>query len=158
MSNPCTLQINEVTVGITSTDALLHLSTDETNANLPPGSRITRMAQHFLQQRSYYPLFPPPSLPGMEMNLELTKMKQWNMPCQPDLLILPSKLTTFAKCVLEKTVVVNPGHLVKGTSGGTYGIMNVHPMKRESLQSVDDVDVEIEHNIQDRIRVDIKRI
>ena len=73
--NPCTLKINEVVVGVTSTDALFHISSEETNANLEPGSRLRRISQHLLQQRSFYPLFPPPA--NMPANLDLKQMKHW---------------------------------------------------------------------------------
>ena len=76
VSNPCTLQINEFTVGVTATDIMLHISTDETNANLEPGSRMTRLAQHLLQQRSFYPLFPPPAAQTMATNLDLAHMAE----------------------------------------------------------------------------------
>jgi DNA polymerase alpha subunit B len=157
VSNPCTLKINEMTVGVTSTDVMLHISTDETNANLEPGSRMARMAQHLLQQRSYYPLFPPPAAQTMATNLDLAHMKEWSMPCQPDLLIVPSKLATFAKKVLDHSVVVNPGLLTRGTTGGTYAMMDVHPMKRDVLEGAGG-DIEMDHGIPDRIKIDIKRI
>mmetsp|Transcript_13633 Transcript_13633/g.29618 ORF Transcript_13633/g.29618 Transcript_13633/m.29618 type:complete len:725 (+) Transcript_13633:171-2345(+) len=157
VSNPCTLQINEVIVGVTSTDAMLHISTDETNANLEPGSRLSRIAQHLLQQRSYYPLFPPPAAQTMATNVDLAHMNEWSMPCQPDLLIIPSKLTTFAKKVLDHSVVVNPGMLTRGSTGGTYAIMDVHPMKRDMLESAG-ADIKMENSLPDRVRVDIKRI
>lgn len=158
MSNPCTLKINELVIGVTSTDILFHLNADETNGNLEPGSRLGRIAQHLLQQQSFYPLFPPPANAAMAANLDLKHMDQWRMPCQPDLLIVPSKLTCFARTVLDGTVVVNPGHLARGTTGGSYAIMEVHPIKRETLESAGGDDVEMEHNVQDRIRVEIKRI
>lgn len=158
VSNPCTLQINELVVGVTSTDTLFHISADETNGNLEPGSRLGRIAQHLLQQQSYYPLFPPPASANMATNLDLKHMEQWSMPCQPDLLIAPSKLTCFARTVLEDTVVVNPGQLTKGTTGGTYAIMEIHPLKRETLEAAAGTNVEMKHSLQDRIRVEIKRI
>lgn len=157
VSNPCTLQINEFTVGVTATDIMLHISTDETNANLEPGSRMTRLAQHLLQQRSFYPLFPPPAAQTMATNLDLAHMAEWSMPCQPDLLIVPSKLTTFAKKVMDKTLVVNPGILTRGSTGGTYAMMDVYPMKRDTLENAG-ADIELEHGLPERIRVDIKRI
>ena len=157
VSNPCTLKINEMTVGVTSTDVMLHISTDETNANLAPGSRMSRIAQHLLQQRSYYPLFPPPAAQTMATNLDLAHMKEWSMPCQPDLLIVPSKLTTFAKKVLDHSIVVNPGLLTRGTTGGTYAVMDVHPMKRDVLEGAGG-DIEMDHGLPDRIKIDIKRI
>jgi DNA polymerase alpha subunit B len=158
MPNPCTLKLNELIVGVTSTDIMFHLSTDETNGNLEPGSRLTRIAQHLLQQQSYYPLFPPPANESMAANLDMKHMEQWRMPCQPDLLIVPSKLTCFARPVLDSTVVVNPGHLTRGTTGGSYAVMDIYPIKRETLESAGGDDVEMEHNLQDRIRVEIKRI
>jgi DNA polymerase alpha subunit B len=156
--NPCTLKFNELVLGVTSTDVLFHLNADETSGNLEPGSRLGRIAQHLLQQQSYYPLFPPPASLAMAANLDLKHMDQWSMPVRPDLLIVPSKLTCFARTVLDGTVVVNPGHLSRGTTGGTYALMEVHPIKRETLESAGGADVEMEHNIQDRIRVEIKRI
>jgi DNA polymerase alpha subunit B len=158
LSNPCTLKINELVLGVTSTDILFHLNADETNGNLEPGSRLGRIAQHLLQQQSYYPLFPPPASLAMAANLDLKHMDQWSMPCQPDVLIVPSKLTCFARTVLNGTVVVNPGHLSRGITGGTYAVMEVHPIKRETLETAGGGEVEMEHNVQDRIRVEIKRI
>lgn len=153
VSNPCTLQVNEIVIGVSGTDTIFHMSADETNGNLVPGSRLARISQHMLQQRSYYPLFPP--APGT--NLDLKQMKQWDMPCQPDILIVPSKLTSFARSVLD-TVVVNPGQLSKNTTGGTYGVMEIHPMKREALENAGGDDVELDHNMPDRMRLEIRKI
>lgn len=155
VSNPCTLKINEVVFGITSTDVLFHMNIEETNSNLEPGTRMKRIAQHMVQQRSYYPLFPPPA--SMPTNLDLKYMDKWQIPCKPDVLIVPSKLTSFATPILDSTMVINPGHLTKGTTGGTYAIMEIHPLKRETLdQSADDV--QLQHGLNERIRVEVKRI
>lgn len=156
LSNPCTFKINEVVIGISSTDVLFHLSAEETNAHLEPGSRLRRIAQHMLQQRSYYPLFPPPA--SIPTNLDLKYMENWQLPCKPDLFIVPSKLTSFASEILGNTVVVNPGHLTRGTTGGTYAIMEVHPIKRETLDQSGGDDVQLQHGLQDRINVEVKRI
>lgn len=154
VSNPCTLKINELTIGVTSSDVLFHISSDECNANLPPGTRMTRIAQHLIQQRSYYPLFPA----ATGASLDLGKADEWEMPCQPDILIVPSKLASFAKPVLDRTIVVNPGELTKNTTGGTYATIDVHPIKRETLEDAVEADMEMFSGIQDRVRVDIKRI
>ena len=155
VSNPCTLRINELSIGVTTSDVLFHISSDETNANLPPGSRLARISQHLIEQRSYYPLFPT----AKGACLDLSRIDQWSMPCQPDILIVPSRLATFAKRVLNKTIVVNPGELTKNTTGGTYAVLDVHPMTRERLEEeVQAGDGEMEHGVQDRVRVDIKRI
>ena len=155
-SNPCTFKINEIVFGVTSTDVLFHMSAEETNSNLEPGSRLCRIAQHMLQQRSYYPLFPPPS--SCPTNLDLKRMENWHMPCMPDILIVPSRLSCLATSVLESTVFVNPGHLTRGTTGGTYGIMEIQPIKRETLDESGGDGVKLQHGVVDRINVEIKRI
>lgn len=156
VSNPCTLQINDVTVGVTSTDVLFHISSDECNANLAPGTRLSRIAQHLIQQRSYYPLFPAPK--GMA-SLDLARSTQWEMPVQPDILITPSKLASFARKVSDSTIVVNPGELTKNTTGGTYAEIDIHPMKRETLENGMEANMEeMGKGVHDRVRVDIKRI
>ena len=147
VSNPSTLQINDITIGVTSTDILFHISSEECNANLPPGTRLAHIAQHLIQQRSYYPLFPP----AKGASLDLSKSKEWEMAVKPDILIVPSKLTSFARQVLDTTIVVNPGELTKNVTGGTYAVIDVHPRKRDD-------EIANQQGLQDRVRVDIKRI
>jgi DNA polymerase alpha subunit B len=155
LSNPCTFRINEVVFGVSSTDVIFQISAEETNSNLEPGSRLRRIAQHMVQQRSYYPLYPPPA--SMPTNLDLKQIDGFKMPCRPDILIVPSRLTAFASLVLDSTVVVNPGHLTKGSTGGTYAIMDIHPIKREKLDDAAD-DVLLQHCLNDRVNVEVKRI
>ena len=155
LSNPCTFRINELVFGVTSTDVLFHMSVEETNANLPVGSRLRRIAQHLVHQRSYYPLFPP----NKSVNLDLKQQDGWKMPCKPDVLIVPSKLTPFCAPILGSTIAINPGHLTKGTTGGTYAVMEISPMSREKLNAhaADDTTV-LPHEVQDRMQVEIQRI
>ena len=161
VSNPSTLQINDITIGVTSTDILFHISSEECNANLPPGTRLAHIAQHLLLQRSYYPLFPP----AKGASLDLSKSKEWEMNVKPDILIVPSKLASFARRVLDTTIVVNPGELTKNVTGGTYAVIDVHPPRKSVEAGGGQEDVVMEnanHNqyqgVQDRVRVDIKRI
>ena len=155
VSNPATIKVNEITIGLTSTDALMHLSTEEINQNLQPGTRICRLAEHFIQQQSYYPIFPPPSSAAMGMNLNVNKRSGYSMPVQPDILLLPSKLTCLAKDVAKGTIVINPGYLVKGAMGGSFAVMDVHPIKKEKLDGDEE---EIVNDIKNRIRVEIRKI
>lgn len=156
MSNPCTFRVNEITIGVTSTDVLFHISTEEINANLEPGSRLRRIAQHMLTQQSFYPLFPPPI--SFPVNLDMTRMKNWLLPCTPDIMIVPSKLTSFASTILDNTVFINPGHITRGLTGGTYGIMEVHPIPRGVLELSGGEEVLLPHCVPDRIYVEIKRV
>ncbi len=54
------------------------------------------------------------------------------MGVSPDVLILPSKLAHMAKDTLG-TLVVNPGQLAKGNSGGTFAELSIHPMNASFL-------------------------
>ena len=155
VSNPCTFQVNEIVFGVTSTDILFHISADETNANLEIGTRMSRIAQHLLQQRSYYPLFP--SSTGTNLNLKY--VNQWQMPCTPDVLILPSKLSPFCCPVLDNgSLVINPGHLARANTGGTYAIMDIYPIAREVLENAGGDDVQLNHGVHDRTFVEIKKV
>ena len=153
--NPCTIKINEVTIGFTSLDAYMHMST-ESITKLPVGNRLQTLAEQFIKQRSYYPIFPASSGNGRDFNLDVTKMEAFSMPIQPDILILPSLLTCTATCIAKGTTFVNPGHLVKGSYGGTYAILDIHPMKSEILKEIEEV--EVSHSVSDRIRVEVRRI
>eukprot|EP00548_Thalassiothrix_antarctica_P012684 CAMPEP_0194169748 /NCGR_PEP_ID=MMETSP0154-20130528/4418_1 /TAXON_ID=1049557 /ORGANISM="Thalassiothrix antarctica, Strain L6-D1" /LENGTH=611 /DNA_ID=CAMNT_0038881287 /DNA_START=61 /DNA_END=1893 /DNA_ORIENTATION=- len=133
-SNPCTFRINDITIGITSHDVLMDLSREEMNRNLAPGTRLVRIAEHLLHQCCYYPLFP-----ASNVNIDLKHFDKMRMPCQPDVLIIPSKLAPMAKCSkgdTSTTMIINPGHLTKGTTGGTYAVMDIH--KRKDNDSLSD--------------------
>ncbi|KAI8474794.1 MAG: DNA polymerase alpha/epsilon subunit B-domain-containing protein [Monoraphidium minutum] len=137
-------------VGATSTDALRHLAGAELQRG-PHADRLAALASHLLGQRSFYPLFP--AAPGA--CLDTTADAALAMPVLPDLLLLPSDLAPFAKAVpaggpypecaaapapaageggaaaaaaaaaARRVLVVNPGRLVKGSSGGTYAVLTL---------------------------------
>lgn len=156
VSNPATIKINDITIGLTSTDALLHLSNETLSQGLPPNTRMSRLAEHFIRQQSYYPLFPPSSSAIEEMSLDVTLRSKFSMPVQPDILILPSKLATFVKDVADGTTVVNPGYLVKGNKGGTFSVIDVHPSRETDVHvNGDNVGTS---DLKERIRVEIRRI
>ncbi|XP_078466210.1 DNA polymerase alpha subunit B [Lampetra planeri] len=115
VSEPCTLNVNGVVVGVTSTDILLHMSSEEIS---PPGGvdRFTRLVTHLLTQRSYYPLYPPAE--EMNVNYETVQVHA-RFPVTPDVLIIPSDLRYFVKTACG-CVCINPGRLTKGHVGGTF--------------------------------------
>jgi len=120
VSDPSTLKVNGVTIGITSTDTLMHLTKSEISVGAPGGAdRMTRLAQHILRQRSYYPLYPP--LEEMNVDYEMWEAHA-HLPVTPHLLILPSDLKAFIKDV-DGCCCLNPGRLTTGLVGGTYAKM-----------------------------------
>uniref|UniRef100_V9KK59 DNA polymerase alpha subunit B n=1 Tax=Callorhinchus milii TaxID=7868 RepID=V9KK59_CALMI len=121
VSDPCTLNVNGVVFGLTSTDVLFHMGAEEISS--PPGGvdRFTRILKHILTQRSYYPLYPP----AEEMNLDYEAFQMFaQLPATPDVLLVPSELRYFVKDVLG-CVCVNPGRLTKGQVGGTFARLRV---------------------------------
>ena len=108
-----------------------------------------------MEQRSCYPMHPPPDNSGMTM--DVTKRTAYSIPVQPDLMVVPSKLASLAKDVTGGTVVVNPGHLVRGTvGGGTYAIVNVNPVTKDGGGRNHDAK-EGTGCVKYRIRVEIRR-
>ncbi|TWW55669.1 DNA polymerase alpha subunit B [Takifugu flavidus] len=113
--DPCTLLIDGVTFGITSTDILFHMGAEEISCGTG-SDRFSRILRHMLCQRSFYPLYPPVE----DVNMDYEKFQSFGqMPVTPDVLILPSELRYFIKDVIG-CVCVNPGRLTKGHVGGTY--------------------------------------
>lgn len=132
VSNPCMFRVNEVLFGVTSNDVLLQLNMDNITEKVT--NKLDRLSAHVLQQQSFAPQFPAPA--SMPDNLD---MRHYNshvvMPTHsPDVLILPSKLSTSVSDVLG-SLIVNPGQLSKGKNGGTYLEMHIHPHKEEVLRT-----------------------
>ncbi|XP_074087201.1 DNA polymerase alpha subunit B [Macrotis lagotis] len=117
VSDPCTLSINGVILGLTSTDLLLHMGAEEISSSSSTSDRFSRLLKHVLTQRSYYPLHPP----FEEMSIDMEHFySHAPLPVTPDVFIVPSDLRYFVKDILG-CVCVNPGRLTKGQVGGTFG-------------------------------------
>uniref|UniRef100_A0A2R8MDI3 DNA polymerase alpha subunit B n=1 Tax=Callithrix jacchus TaxID=9483 RepID=A0A2R8MDI3_CALJA len=116
VSEPCSLSINGVIFGLTSTDLLFHLGAEEISSSSGTSDRFSRIFKHILTQRSYYPLYPPQE--DMAIDYE-TFYVYAQLPVTPDIFIIPSELRYFVKDVLG-CVCVNPGRLTKGQVGGTF--------------------------------------
>ena len=145
LANPTTLRCNEVVLGAGAADWLLAAGREEVCGGRSE-ERLPALAAHLAAQRSYYPLFPPPTDVPLDCSLGAAGLA---MPCTPDLLVTPSDLAPFAKLCPVHTppppaadgdaaddggaaaaaaaatqpasggsmVCVNPGRLAKGSSG-----------------------------------------
>ncbi|KAJ6144899.1 hypothetical protein N7470_008794 [Penicillium chermesinum] len=168
VSNPVTLSFNETVIGMCSHDVLSELRREEVLHGRPTeGNLLTRLPKYLIEQRHFFPLFPPTARsnlpkPGAENGvatgamLDVPYMKLgewWNV--RPDVLIIPSMLPPFVK-VVDSVLVINPGTLSKRRGAGFYAQMSVHQRSiaeedREQKQSLD-------HKLYERARVDINRI
>jgi len=153
LSNPASFSINEVTFGVTSTDVLLHTSSEmiHVNNSVQNTNRMDCLVQHLLSQQSYYPLFPARKIP-----CDVTKWEKFGMVQSPDVLLVPSKLMSFCRRVKD-TLVVNSGTLAKGKYGGTYANMWIYPMEKERLEQINNEDA-IAHEVWNRSSVEVKKV
>jgi DNA polymerase alpha subunit B len=124
VTNPITLSINEVVFGITSQDILSELRRENVYAPGKSGGgfnddMLARLSVHIIDQRHYFPVFPaqgrenlPKLAPisgeipapgqderqpiGASLDISYLKLAEW-LNVRPDVLVLPSTLTPFAK-------------------------------------------------------------
>ena len=110
VSNPVTFSLNETMVAINASDVLSDLRSEELVLGKPKdNSLLSRLPRHLIEQRHFYPLFPPVDrtiLPktgtedgiaaGMPLDVSYLKLGEW-LNVKPDLLITPSMLPPFGK-------------------------------------------------------------
>ncbi|KAF5274106.1 hypothetical protein FQR65_LT04504 [Abscondita terminalis] len=126
-SDPCLININGVTLGVTSADIMLHLSKQEF-CNGQGGDRMARLASHILSQQNFYPLYP--SDEDMCVDYELLEQHAV-LNVIPEIMILPSNLRYFMKYV-NGCVIINPERVTKGYVGGTFCRIEISPTSAES--------------------------
>ncbi len=114
IGNPMTLSMNEMVMGISSQDILYELRLEELVGRQPPDPNLmSRLCRHIIEQRHFFPLFPPADrqklpktgtaegIPAGAM-LDVSYLKLGEMVnVRPDVLILPSALPPFAKVSTE---------------------------------------------------------
>ena len=147
VSNPGTFTVNGVVFSVCTHDALKHLSAHEISKGFVAKDRLTRLAGHFARQAHAYPLYPPDASACMDAR----HADALRLDVSPDVFILPSDLKTFVEDV-DGVVCVNPGRLARGGGGGTLAKIVIHPA------SVEGLDDETEHRVNERARVDVMKI
>lgn len=130
VSDPCVVDVEGLTLGITATDILFHLGKEEISFPPRSGDRLRRLAGHLLQQRSFYPLYPP----NEEINLDMEQVESIggaSLDIRPDVMILPSDLLHFFKDI-DGTLAMNPQRLSRGEGGGVFARLKVVPAEKET--------------------------
>ncbi|KAK5648246.1 hypothetical protein RI129_003138 [Pyrocoelia pectoralis] len=123
IGDPSILNIEGITLGLTSTDVLLHLSKQESSYGNQGSDRISRLASHLLCQQSFYPIYPP----NEDVCIDYELLEQHGtISFIPNILILPSSLRYFVKYI-NGCVVINPERVTKGYVGGTFCRIEVAP-------------------------------
>lgn len=110
VGNPMTLSVNEMLLGVSSQDVLWELKGDEVVSRpAPVPDLLARLSRYLIEQRHYFPVFPPmdrsrypktgtaEGVPQGAM-LDVSYLKLGEMVgVRPDVLIVPSALPPFAK-------------------------------------------------------------
>ena len=110
VTNPVTISLNEIVVGISAQDVLDDLRREEVKVGrTKENSIMSRLPRHLIQQRHFFPLFPPADrkamlktgteegiATGMPLDVSYLKLGEW-LNVRPDMLITPSALSPFAK-------------------------------------------------------------
>lgn len=111
IGNPMTLSLNETVLGISSQDALYELRHEElfSKGAKSTGDLLSRLPRHMIEQRHYYPVFPPTDrskLPKTGTSdgrpvgaaLDTSYLMLGDMVnVRPDVLVAPSSLPPFAR-------------------------------------------------------------
>ncbi|KAK3051471.1 DNA-directed DNA polymerase alpha subunit pol12 [Extremus antarcticus] len=182
VTNPITLSINEMVVGISTQDVLSELRRENVHLASKGGQFnddfLARLAGNVIEQRHFFPVFPPQArenLPkpkrvegeaapsagqgereavGACLDLGYLKLGEW-LNVRPDVLVLPSVLNPFAK-VVNSVLCINPGTLSKKRGAGTFTSMSVVPKALTDEER--EAGEAMAHCIFERARVDVVRI
>jgi len=117
VANPSSLMCNEFMIGLSTHDVLKHLSGNEACVSDVKGDdRLARLANHLVSQRSFYPLYPPPIGAALDTSLS----HALTMANTPDILLVPSDLSPFAKVLpvnspAPATAIDTPGNASEQT-------------------------------------------
>ncbi|ODV94000.1 hypothetical protein PACTADRAFT_45774 [Pachysolen tannophilus NRRL Y-2460] len=149
--NPCSFQINEILIGISNNDIFKDLK-DVTRGDSDKQNRFDRIANHIIEQRRYYPLFPGSMktkkvnsiqnninkneystkeeeliehISGADLDIPYLGLSEFS-DVIPDILIIPSELRFFAR-VVKNVVVINPSNFMRQNSPGTYVVLSISP-------------------------------
>ncbi|KAJ4362477.1 DNA-directed DNA polymerase alpha subunit pol12 [Neocucurbitaria cava] len=149
VTNPMTVSMNEMTVGMSSIDILDMLRREELAGGKARTTNIyERCARNVIEQRNFLPVFPPtgrekqlPPAPvdttvfkngttdtasnGTMLDTSYLKLGEM-LNVRPDILITPSVLQGTVK-VVESVLVINPGTLAKRRAAGTFARVIVQP-------------------------------
>ncbi|KAF7545587.1 hypothetical protein G7Z17_g9065 [Cylindrodendrum hubeiense] len=163
LTNPMSLSINELMLGVSSQDVLSQLHSEELTMGPPSTDLMSRLCRYLVEQRHYFPLFPPTDRTRLAKTgteggvatgaaLDLSYLKLGEMVnVRPDVMLVPSLLPPFAK-VVESVLLINPGYLSKRRGAGTYARMTLYPPTLDSSADM------VSHQVFDRARVEIVRI
>ncbi|KAF9359045.1 DNA-directed DNA polymerase alpha subunit pol12 [Mortierella sp. AD094] len=163
LSNPAQFTINEMVFAVNTADILMHLCGEEIARNPARTDRMGHVSKYLIDQRNMHPVYPGLTS-DIESGVDFNQYDLMDLKVCPDVVILPSKLKSFAK-ISDNVVMINPNQLCKAHAGGTFARLTIHPISQSSLDAADmsmgdedDQSMSIFHEVYQRCRVDIVRV
>lgn len=171
-TNPSTFQLNETYVGCSNVDIFRDMKEIIKGGQTSARNRFDRIAEHVLQQRKFYPLFPGGikkialnnddkktyrHISGADLEVSYLGLTEFVGNTAPDVIIIPSEMNAFAR-IIKNVLFINPGKFVKprGAQGTHAQISIACPTPEgDSLTKVGDDEILYLHNTWKRSRVDI---
>ena len=171
-TNPSTFQLNETYFGCSNVDIFKDMKEIIKGGNTSMRNRFDRIAEHILQQRRFYPVFPGgvrkitiPSkgkkvyrhISGADLEVAYLGLTEFVGNTAPDVIIIPSEMNPFAR-IIKNVLFINPGRFVKARGAkGTYAqISTACPTTEDdSLTRLSGDEILYLHNTWKRSRVDI---
>lgn len=169
-TNPSTFQLNEIFFGCSNNDIYKDLKEIIKGGNVFQRNRFDRVSEHILEQRRYYPVFPGgirsrkildengkqifEHIAGADLDVPYLGLTEFIGGIIPDVIIIPSELTHFAR-VVQNVVMINPGSFLRPNGGrGTYVEMSISAPNMEDgkMTKVDNLYL---HNLWKRSRIEI---
>jgi DNA polymerase alpha subunit B len=149
--NPVQFTVNEIVFAVSNNDII----SDIMRAHINRKERFLCAFSHIIEQRHFYPLFPPSANACLDSARALGS--QPSDPCvlqvKPDVLILPSTMTHTIRNI-EGVLCVNPGALCKSRVVGTFASLDIHCLQTDNMSDEDVFD----HKVVDRTRVEVIKL
>lgn len=127
LPDPCIVEMDELSVGLTSTDIISHFASHEVSIN-DTIDKTKRAVNYLFNQNSFYPLRPPAKDVPLDVGLADTYCRLETL---PNLMILPSKSREFIRDY-NGCLCINPGSLSDDNVGRFARIMVYPPATDKS--------------------------
>jgi len=132
ISNPSFFTIESLVFAVSSFDSLFFIRERgffQGNSN----NLVLDLPSHLVQQKSFLPIYPI-----LNESIDWSAQHNFKFPLMPDILIIPSCLTCFARQIQGKTIYINPGKLSLRKCRGTFAWLQISAAFKKGLQ----VDIE----------------
>jgi len=114
LSNPSTISVNGVCIGISNCDNLNDLinSSVQITKKKVEINPIEIAITHLLESESYYPVYPPVNVP-----VDSSQLHNVKIPCKPDILLFSDAGVKPFEMLIESVCCVAPGKVANGNFG-----------------------------------------